>query len=329
MPIIVDAMGGDHAPEEIVRGAIRARRSFGHEIVLVGREPEIRAVSDDLEGISVVHAEDVIGMDEHPAQALKRKKNNSLSVAVRLAKESPGSAVLSAGSTGAFMAASLFGFRRLPGVERPAIAGILPSDTGRPCMVADIGANVDCKPSQLRQFAILCSAYSSLMFQVENPRVGLLNIGTEDTKGNELCQKTHLELSEVEDIDFIGNVEPEAVYSGEVDVVVSDGFAGNIFLKSSEAISNIFYEALGPVLHQAKDMPPVVQKALASLARFSTKHKDLAAAPLLGINGVAIIAHGSVDAATVELAVDLAHRAAESGYLARLQERFQKAASDA
>ena len=324
MPVIVDAMGGDHAPGEIVQGALDAARDFDLDVVLVGREAEVRALGLDLDHPRVrLHpAAEVIGMDEHPAQALKKKRDNSISVGMQLALQDPSSSFVSAGSTGAVLAGALFTWKRLPGVERPCIAGILPTLEGS-CVVADIGANVDCKASHITHFAVLCAAYSSYMVGVEAPRVALLNIGSEAAKGNEASQLAHAALSELPGIHFLGNIEPEAVYLGGADVVVTDGFPGNIFLKTSEAISNIFHRLLKKGLGANPALATQARPLLAELGRFSTEKSEYAGAPLLGTNGTAIIVHGAARATTIKNAIGCADRAAKSGYLEHLRGIYQ------
>lgn len=323
MPVIVDAMGGDHAPGEIVQGAVQAAQDFEQDVVLVGHQTQIEALGLSHPRVRVVHAEHVIGMHEHPARALKKKPDSSIAVAARLALQTPGSSLVSAGSTGAVMAAALFLWKRIPGVERPCIAGIMPTLRGS-CVMADIGANVDCKPSHIAQFATLTSSYASHALGVEDPSVGLLNIGAEASKGNEAAQAAHGALSELPGIRFVGNVEPDAVYAGEVDVVVCDGFPGNIFLKTSEALAHVFHHHIG---EEFRKNPTLVQEGkgfLESLSRFSPHRSEYAGAPLLGTNGTAIIVHGSARAETVRNAIQVASRAADSGCLEHLKDHYQR-----
>jgi glycerol-3-phosphate acyltransferase PlsX len=322
MPVIVDAMGGDFAPSEVVQGALLAADQFDIDILLVGQREQIAPLVAGHPHLRIEHAEEVVGMHEHPARSLKRKPQSSIAVAARLAKDLPGSPLVSAGSTGAVLAAALFIWKRIPGIERPCIAGIMPT-TKAPCVIADIGANVDCKPSQICQFALLAATYASHTLGIENPSVGLLNIGAEATKGNEASQVAYQALKELSGIRFLGNVEPEAIYAGEVDVVASDGFAGNIFLKTSEALAHVFH-------HQIEKMSahpilaPGGQHLREKLAHFSPDLSDYAGAPLLGTNGTAIIVHGSARAETVKNAIQVAHRAAQSGYLEHLKDIYRK-----
>ena len=320
MPVIVDAMGGDHAPDEVVAGALEAAEKYELEVVLVGDQERLGAAAGTPR-VTVHHASEVIGMDEHPAQALRRKKDSSIAVAAGLAKKLDNAPLVSAGSTGAVLAAALFGWRRLPGVERPCIAGLVPTPTGS-AVIADIGANVDCKPSHIVQFGVLCSAYAQLVLEVESPRVGLLNIGEEATKGSEAAQAAHVALAEAFGDRFLGNIEPEAVYQGAADVVVTDGFAGNIFLKTSEAISNLFHGTLKKALGQAPDLAAQAGPLLAELGRFSLDRLEHSGAPLLGAAGTALIAHGSAKRDTICNAIALADRCAKSGILEHLRSTF-------
>jgi glycerol-3-phosphate acyltransferase PlsX len=231
--IAVDAMGGDFAPGEIVKGALLAAKEYNQPLILVGDEVKIRAEMglnslDNL--ISIVHAPEVIQMNEQPAVSVRRKKNSSIVMATRLVKEGEASALVSAGSTGAAMAAALLGLGRIKGIDRPAIAGVLPNVKGFTVLL-DIGANTDCKPHNLLQFGIMGYLYAKNILGVEEPRVGLLSNGEEKTKGNETTLSAFPLLTDA-DINFIGNVEGRDIFCGGVDVVVCDGFVGNIVLNS-------------------------------------------------------------------------------------------------
>ncbi len=324
MPVIVDAMGGDHSPSQVVAGCLKAANTFDFEIVLVGQEEALAPFEISHPKIRIHPASQVIEMGEHPAQAFKRKPDSSIRVGIQLAQSEPGSAFVSAGSTGAVMTAALLTWKRLPGVERPCIAGFVPTADGGNTVIADIGANVDCKPSNLAQFAVLCSAYANFTVGVETPRVGLLNIGSEPSKGNEAALAAFEALSQVPGIQFIGNVEPQAVFSGDADVVVTDGFAGNIFLKTSESISNLFQSVLKSGLQEDPELLKRGASWLSQLGRYDTNRQEHAGAPLLGTNGTAIIVHGDAQADTICNAVGVAGRAAASGYLEHLRATFSK-----
>lgn len=307
MPVVVDAMGGDFAPEEIVKGAVAAATEFNLEVILVGDKDKIAECGVDTSSVTIKHASDVIGMNEHPAKAIRRKPDSSIAVAAKIAKETSGGSLVSAGHTGAVMAAAVFTFKRIAGVERPGIACVMPT-IGNDVIVLDVGANVDCKPSHLEQFATMGSAYARHVLEVENPVVGLLNIGEEAKKGNEQTLATYNLLSESKRINFKGNVEPSGVFSGAADVVVTDGFAGNILLKSSEAISNVLQNIIKKEIGSLSLPPEQIQGFFKSMSRFSTKNPQYAGAPLLGVDGTCIIAHGGSKAATIKHCIALADR---------------------
>lgn len=304
--IAIDAMGGDFAPEEVIKGTVEATLELPVHLVLVGDEPEIKKqlVRYKRTGsISVVHAAEVIGMDEAPALAVKQKKDSSVSVAVRLVKAGRVDAVISAGNTGAFMAASLFGLGRIKGVERPAIATIFPT-MGKDVLLLDMGANVDCKPKHLKQFAEMGSLYAEHIMHVANPRVGLLNIGEEPSKGNELTREVYPLLKHSK-LNFIGNVESKEILSGNVDVIVCDGFVGNLILKFGESLSKTIFTLLKKELTKnplSKLGAFILYPAFRRLKK-SIEYDEYGAAPLLGINGVCFKAHGRAKAKAIKNAI--------------------------
>lgn len=310
MPVIVDAMGGDHAPREIVEGAIQAAREFGIEIILVGHRDALAPF--DLTGlpITIEHAEQTIGFDEHALKAVRKKPDASIPVAARLAASIPGSALVSAGHTGAVMAAALMALGKAPGVERPAVAALIPTLKGD-VVVLDVGANVDCRPSHLVQFAQMGAAYARHVLGIERPRVGLLNIGSEDSKGNELTLASHAALREAP-ITFVGNIEGDHLFDGEVDVVVTDGFVGNVFLKTSEGISRLITSVIGDVAGEMGEGAAALMPLLGRLERFRTSNPVYAGAPLLGVKGPCLITHGSSKARTMKHAIHLAQKFASS-----------------
>jgi glycerol-3-phosphate acyltransferase PlsX len=294
--IAVDAMGGDYAPQRVVEGAVLAARNFGHEILLVGDEAK---VGEELSrhnisglGITIHHATEVVRMDESPVEALRKKKNSSIRVVVNLVKEGTADALLSAGNTGAVMATSQFVLRTIPGVDRPAIATVLPNVKGI-SLILDVGANVASKPHHLVQFGIMGELYARHILGKEKPSVGLLNIGAEEGKGTEVTREVLKALKSLP-IHFVGNVEGRDVYSGNVDVIVCDGFVGNIALKISEGVAS----AMGKVLRNEIEslgwrklgyrlLEPAFQKF-----RKRFDYSEYGGAPLLGINGNVIISHG-------------------------------------
>jgi len=310
MPVVLDAMGGDHAPYEITKGAVEAAEEFGIDVILVGDEAKIAGCNIDLSKITVKHASETIEMNEHPAKAIRRKPDSSIAVAAKIAKELDDGALVSAGHTGAVMAAGVFILGRINGMERPAIACVMPT-ISNDVIVLDVGANVDCKPAHLLQFGIMGNAYAKHVLNATNPRIGLLNIGEEAKKGNEQTLATY-KLLEESTLNFCGNVEPSGVFSGMADVVVTDGFAGNILLKSSEAISNVLQGLIKKEISGFNLKPEQLQSFGNTMARFSTKNPQYAGAPLLGVDGTCIIAHGSSKSTTIKHCIALADRLQKS-----------------
>lgn len=317
MRIAVDAMGGDYAPLEIVKGAVEAARAFNVGVVLVGDEKRIKeelagqGVENHLD-ISVVHASEVIEMGEPPAVALRKKKDSSIVIGTRLVKEKQADAIVSAGSTGAAMGAALLGLGRIKGIDRPAIASIIPTLMGG-ALLLDVGANVESKPANLMQFGIMGHIYAKKIMGCTEPRVALLNIGAEETKGNELCLEAY-RLLKSSNLHFIGNIEGRDITSGVADVVVADGFTGNVVLKFGEGLArdlmtmikeelrkNIFVK-IGAVLvfSQAKGLKKKIDYA------------ETGGAPLLGVNGVCIIGHGSSQAWAIANAIRVAKECVEA-----------------
>ena len=309
MRIAVDAMGGDFAPKEIVRGAVGAAKKYDCEIVLIGDEEKIRAElhGEDLAAlrISIVHASEVIGMDEHPAEAVRTKKDSSVVVATRLVKEGNCDAVFSAGSTGAAVAAAQLILHRIRGVGRPSIATPMPTPDGVTLML-DSGANVDSKPDHLVQSAVMGSLYAQHVFGIAHPRVGLLNIGEEETKGNEQAKETYPLLQAEPNIHFCGNAEGRDVPKGNFDVVICDGFVGNVVLKFAEGLAKTILGLIREEIRSAGLMAKLGALLLMPTLRRFGKRLDVreyGGAPLLGVNGCCIIGHGSSDAKSVASAI--------------------------
>ena len=309
MRIAVDAMGGDFAPKEIVQGAVDAAKKYDCEIVLIGDEEQIRA---ELHGadptalrISIVHASEVIGMNEHPAEAVRSKKDSSIVVATRLVKEGQCDAVFSAGSTGAAVAAAQLILQRIRGVGRPSIATPMPTPDGVTLML-DSGANVDSKPEHLVQSAVMGSLYAQYVFGIARPRVGLLNIGEEETKGNEQAKETHSLLKAEPNIHFCGNAEGRDVPKGNFDVVICDGFVGNVVLKFAEGLAKTILGLIQEEIRGAGLMAKLGALLLMPTLRRLGKRLDVreyGGAPLLGVNGCCVIGHGSSDAKSVASAI--------------------------
>ncbi len=328
MRIAVDAMGGDYAPGEIVKGSVDAVIDDGIEVVLVGKEELMR---DELKKydypdqlLSVVNASETIEMDEHPAKAVRRKKDASLVVATRLVKSGEAAAVLSAGNTGAQMAAALFELGRFPGVERPAIATVLPSPQG-PKVLIDSGANVDAKAQHLVCFAYLGSAFAEGVLGIREPRVALLNIGAESSKGNDIVVKAYQLLQEADKLFFKGNIESRDLMSADVDVIVCDGFVGNITLKAVEGIAAFLMKMMKDELSRnplrlfgGALVKPGIKKIMKKL-----DYSEYGGAPLLGVNGLSIICHGSSRARAIKNAIRYARQAAESNLLELIGQKME------
>lgn len=310
--IAIDAMGGDYAPGEIVKGAVLASLEYPVSLLLVGDKSKIEAelVHYKRKGaLSVVHASEIISNDESPVSAVKQKKDSSINVAVNLVKSQAADAVVSAGNTGALMTAALFGLGRIAGVERPAIATIFPTPSGQ-ILLLDMGANVDCKPKHLQQFAEMGAQYAEHVMHIKNPRVGLLNIGEEKEKGNALVIESWPLLKETK-INFVGNVESKEILSHKVDVVVCDGFVGNLILKFGESISDFIVSLLKKELAKnlvTKFAAVLLLPALASIKK-SVDYDEAGGAPMLGINGVVFKAHGRAKAKAIKNAIRAAHEA--------------------
>ncbi len=323
MKIAVDAMGGDFAPREIVKGALNAALELGLGIILVGDEELLRAELYDCDTsglVSIVHAPEVIDMKEHPAVAVRRKKGSSIVRAAQLVKEGSAAAMVSAGSTGAVMASALLGLGRIKGVDRPAIAGVLPNEKGLTVLL-DAGANVDCKPQHLLQFGIMGYLYAKKILGIANPRVGLLSNGEEETKGNEVTQAAYPMLLNA-GINFIGNVEGRDIFCGTVDVVVCDGFIGNIVLKTGEGLAGALLKMMKEEVTKswlAKMGTVMAEPALKGLQR-RIDYSEYGGAPLLGANGVFIICHGRSTAKAIKNAINVAGESVENRLVEAIRE---------
>jgi glycerol-3-phosphate acyltransferase PlsX len=323
MPLIaVDAMGGDNAPREIVEGALTAR-DHGADILLVGDEAVLGPMVEGRdERISIRHATQIIDMDDDPAHAIREKKDASIVVATRLVSSGEADAMVSAGSTGAAMACAAFLIGRLAGVNRPAIASFFP--TGQ--VVMDMGANLEVKPEHLLQFAVMGSALSEVYQHIDNPRVGLLNVGEEATKGREIEKAAHKILAASDVINFIGNVEGRDIATNKADVMVTDGFTGNVLLKTSEGAGRLIQSMIFEVLAQPEYqglMEGLMPAFLALRERLSPE--SVGGAHLVGTKGVVVIAHGSSSRVAVANAIDMAVEGAESGLVGKIADGIAKA----
>ena len=330
--IAVDAMGGDFAPRPVVDGALAAARHFDLGVALVGPRANLDvelARHDDVdpERIRIVEATDVVAMEDSPAAALRRKPNASIKVAAEIVARGEASALFSAGHTGATVMAAHAAFGMLPGVDRPALAATIPTRR-RPAILLDVGASVECRPQHLLQFAIMGSVYARVAFGLENPRVGLLSIGEEATKGNELTREAH-RLLRMSPLAFIGNVEARDVYSGNADVIVCDGFTGNVALKISEGLVDVVESLLSDELSSTITMRVGSLLTRRALRRFKRRvdYSEYGGAPLLGLAGVTIVGHGRSSAKAVRNAVALGYRFASQRFIERVEQNIAEAAA--
>ncbi len=329
MRVAVDAMGGDKAPDVNVEGAIVALAECPSdlEIVLVGDErvlePLLVKYNAPSERLSIQHASQVIGMSEPPAQALRSKPDSSINVMYRLQKEQQVVAAVSAGSTGAMMAGGLMALRRLKGVKRPALAAFMPTERGV-SIILDVGANVDCKPEYLVQFADMGDIYYKYMFKKEEPTVGLLNIGEESSKGNELAVETYKRLAGAP-LNFVGNVEGRGIFKGAADVIVCDGFVGNVVLKFAEGVISFLKSGFKKGAEDsmmAKAGLLMLKSTLQKMAK-SMDYDEYGGAPLLGINGVGIVCHGGSNKKAIKNAILVAKRYVDNHVNAHIREQLQ------
>jgi len=325
--IAVDAMGGDDAPRNIVDGALAAVRHFDLGVLLVGQGAAIdaelaRHANDegdvDRSRVRIVDTPDVVGMEESPAAALRRKPLSSIKVAADAVAGGSASALVSAGHTGATVMAAHSAFGMLPGVDRPALAAVIPTRT-RPALLLDVGASVECRPPHLLQFAVMGSMFARVVYDIESPRIGLLSIGHEATKGNELTREAH-QLLKAAPVNFIGNVEARDVYSGDADVIVCDGFTGNVALKTSEGlvemVEGLLSEELsGTIANRVGSL--LTRRALRHF-RMRVDYSEYGGAPLLGVAGVTIVGHGRSSAKAVRNAIAMAYRFADTRFIERV-----------
>lgn len=348
--IAIDAMGGDHAPYEIVAGAVWAAKEYGVGLELVGKVDEIKSVLEDVKNkgfftdkgragrkhrikidyenldIKLTHATEVIEMGEAVGQAIRKKKDSSIVKSVEAVATGSSDAVVAAGSTGAAMASSLFGLGRLPGIDRPAIAATLPT-MGKPIVVIDAGANSNSTPEMLHQFAVMGAIFSEQVLSVENPRIGVLNIGEEEGKGNELTKNTFKLLEECKDkINFIGNIEGKELFSNVCDVVVCDGFVGNVALKVTEGTGSVLFKM---IKYEFKS--DFIGMILGWLAKpffrriyARVNYEEFGGALLLGVKGITIISHGRSKAYAIKNAVRVAKEAVESGINEKIAKFYEE-----
>jgi glycerol-3-phosphate acyltransferase PlsX len=321
MNIVVDAMGGDQAPAVVVDGAVQAARDLGLEIILVGQRGAVQAQLDryDTAGLSVTlhHASEVIEMHEHPAAAVKTKKDSSMVVGMDLIKRREADAFFTAGNSGGALAAALFRLGRIRGIKRPALSTIFPSQTPQGhCFLLDIGANTDCRPEYLLQFAVMGAVYAERVLGVPNPRVAILSNGEEEGKGNQLVQET-VPLLKASTINFVGNAEGKDVPWGLADVVVTDGFTGNVVIKLAEGVSKFLLDVLKTEItsRSVSKLGALLAKPAFDEIKRRLDYREYGGAPLLGVDGVVIVGHGRSDALAIRNGIRMAAQTVENGVL--------------
>ena len=335
MIIAVDAAGGDYAPHEIVKGAVKAAGEGGLEVALVGKKKVLHVLAGrhlKKQGISIVQASQVIEADESPIKAIRSKTDSSIVVGVNLVKEGKAAGFVSAGNTGAVLGAALFGLGKIKGIERPAIACIMDITPSTPVLLIDAGANVECRPSHLVQFAEMGVVFSKHVLGIKEPRVGLLSNGAEETKGNELVQESYPLLKKAKYLNFIGNIEGHDILKVVADVVVTDGFTGNVVLKTIEGMSDTFLVStrqVGQVISSAyhfRGRDLLRDLGLGSWVN-RIDYREYGGACLLGVNGNVIIAHGRSQAKTIKNAIGIAKHMAEENIAQVIKEEIHEQVS--
>lgn len=327
--VVVDAMGSDRAPHPEIDGAMAAARDLKIRVILVGRpdvvEPELRRCGwrkQGDKGIEFAVAEEVIGMGESVANAVRRKRRSSMRVGARLVADGHADGFVSAGNTGAAMATAKMVIGMLPGVDRPALAAMMPTKSGRPTMILDVGANADCKPLHMAQFAIMGDAYSRSVLGTQRPTVGLMSIGEEEAKGNDLTKEAFPLLRELKSLNFVGNVEGRDVFTGQVDIIITDGFTGNVILKLSEGLQEAVVSMIKRELSAS-----VITKTGAVLARPAFKnlkkrldYAEYGGAPLLGVRKIVVVGHGNSNARAIRNSIRNVKEFSEHGALERIEQ---------
>jgi glycerol-3-phosphate acyltransferase PlsX len=316
MKIALDAMGGDFAPEQIVAGGVQAHRDLGVEVIFVGVKDKVDAAlaaSGAGKWALIEDAPEVIAMDEHPAQAVRAKKASSIVRGIQMVDDGRANGFVSAGNSGAVMAAALFGLRRIAGIDRPAIGSVIPTSTGRNCFLLDVGANADARPEHLQQYAVMGSIYAERLMGIASPKVALLSNGEESGKGNQLVQAAEPLLRATPELNFIGNIEGKDVFKGKADVVVADGFSGNVLIKTAEGAAEFLFQSM----RDAVKGDPVaalggllIRPKLRAIRR-RADWREFGGALLLGVNGVTVIAHGRSDARAIYNAIRVARDAVD------------------
>lgn len=338
MKILLDAMGGDNAPDATIKGAIRAAKEIESEIILIGNEQVINEkikefygkdkISDIIDKITIKHAQDQITMEDVPTVAIKHKKDSSMVIGFKMLKEGEGDVFISAGNSGALLTGATLLVGRIKGIDRPAIAPMLPAYK-KSFMLMDAGANTNCKPINLVQFAQMSTIYLKNTFGIESPKIGLLNIGTEETKGNDLVKETYSILKEhgkEYGINFIGNIEGRDCFSGEVDAVITDGFTGNVFLKTTEGLGKLVKRTLTESLKKNIFSLIGAIPSLPAIKRFSKEvdYKEYGGALFLGVKKPVVKAHGSSDEYLFYFTLKQAENFVKSGAVEKMKEEFEK-----
>ena len=325
--IAVDAMGGDHAPRPEVEGAVVAAREFGVRILLVGLAAELKRelAKHPHRGlpIEIVPASEIITMEDSPSQAFRKKKDSSAHVAVKLVRGGLADGFISAGNTGAVMAVARFGLGTLPSVDKPALAAPFPTARGGTSVLVDVGANVDSKPAHLVQFAVMGEIYYRAIFGTRRPKVALLSIGEEEMKGNELTREAHSRLKQ-STLNFVGNVEGREIFGGDVDVIVCDGFIGNVALKISEGVAQHIVALLKDALQStlSSQVGYVLSRKAYKTFRKKIDYSEYGGAPLLGVRGVTVIGHGSSNAHAIKNAIRVAMELVRGGVNERIEQEL-------
>jgi len=321
MKIVVDAMGGDHAPAVAVDGAVQAARVLKGEIILVGQQAAVEAElrKHDTAGLplTVVHASQVVEMDEHPAAAVKAKKDSSMVVGMDLVKRGEADAFFTAGNSGGALAAALFRLGRIRGIQRPALSTVFPSQTPQGhCFFLDVGANADCKPEYLLQFAMMGAVYTERILGVPRPRVAIVSNGEEVGKGNQLVQET-VPLLQASGLNFVGNAEGKDIPWGIADVIVTDGFTGNVIVKLAEGVAKLIVDTLKTEItsRTLSKIGALLAKPAFDVIKRRLDYREYGGAPLLGVDGVVIVGHGRSDAYAIKNAILVAARTVENGVL--------------
>lgn len=336
MKILVDAMGGDHAPDEIIKGCVNSIKDLESDIVLIGKEEIINSKVKEFYGkdsitevsprITVVNADSIIENEESPTSAIKTKKDSSMVIGFNMLKNGEGDAFVSAGSTGAFLTGGLLLVGRIKGIDRPALCPILPTYTGKGFMLIDCGANTNCRPINLFQFATMGSIYMNKVMKVEEPKVGLLNIGAEEGKGNELTKETYQKFSETDEFNFYGNIEGRDMFDGDVNVVVTDGFTGNVALKTTEGVGHMVNKLLKEELGANIWRKFLAMLLMPALKKFKKRmdYSEYGGALLLGIKKPIVKCHGTANAKIVRYTLIQAENFAKTKVVDTIAEEIRK-----